>query len=108
MTDFRVDPAKIDARVAAYEALAVREDEIAEALESLADDKRRKASRLREQNAALLETARKYGYPGADEAERRRAYQAGEWCGECRFGVVENPPCCTLPETHVPEEVDRG
>ena len=35
----------------------------------------------------------------ADE-QRRRAYQAGEWCGECAFGVVEEPPCCTLPETH--------
>ena len=27
-------------------------------------------------------------------SEARRAYEAGEWCGECRFGVVEYPPCC--------------
>lgn len=63
MAEFVVDPAKIDARLAEYEALAQREDEIAEALEGLADDKRREASRLRGQNAALLETALKYGYP---------------------------------------------
>lgn len=25
----------------------------------------------------------------------RSAYHAGNWCGECRFGVTENPPCCT-------------
>ncbi|ANJ26804.1 hypothetical protein [Agromyces aureus] len=42
----------------------------------------------------------------AEEAERRRAYQAGEWCGECRWGVVEDPPCCTLPEPDV-KEADR-
>lgn len=32
-----------------------------------------------------------------DAAELRRAYDAGEWCGECRLGVVEDPPCCTQP-----------
>ena len=21
----------------------------------------------------------------------------GRWCGECRYGVVEDPPCCTPP-----------
>lgn len=29
-----------------------------------------------------------------DEAARK-AYAEGRWCGECRFGVVESPPCCT-------------
>lgn len=31
-------------------------------------------------------------------ADALRAYQAGEWCGECRFGVVDDPPCCTQPD----------
>ena len=30
-------------------------------------------------------------------AARRLAYQNGAWCGECRYGVVEDPPCCTQP-----------
>jgi hypothetical protein len=29
------------------------------------------------------------------EAERRAAYDEGRWCGECRYGVVMDPPCCT-------------
>lgn len=29
---------------------------------------------------------------------RRRDYDSGRWCGECRHGVVENPPCCWRPE----------
>lgn len=45
----------------------------------------------------------------SNDAERARAYQAGEWCGECRFGVVEDPPCCTLLAVHVSEEgADHG
>lgn len=30
--------------------------------------------------------------------EKDRAYWAGEWCGECAYGVVEDPPCCTHPQ----------
>jgi hypothetical protein len=30
-------------------------------------------------------------------AQRAAAYREGRWCGECRYGVVEDPPCCTLP-----------
>ena len=28
-------------------------------------------------------------------AEAAEDYAAGRWCGECRHGVVEDPPCCT-------------
>jgi hypothetical protein len=24
-------------------------------------------------------------------------YASGAWCGECRYGVLEDPPCCTKP-----------
>jgi hypothetical protein len=33
--------------------------------------------------------------PPAPGDERQRAYDEGRWCGECRYGVVEDPPCCT-------------
>lgn len=33
-----------------------------------------------------------------DRVAAQRDYHAGKWCGECRYGVVEDPPCCTLPE----------
>lgn len=39
--------------------------------------------------------------------ESNRAYEAGEWCGECAFGVVEDPPCCTQPSTE-PQDVANG
>lgn len=61
--EFRVDPAKIDARLAEYEAEATILDRMADLLDETADEKRREASRLRAQNSALLETARKHGYP---------------------------------------------
>lgn len=66
--DFKVDPAKIDARLAEQEAEAVVLERVAESLETLADDKRREASRLRGQNLALLETARKHGYPESPDS----------------------------------------
>lgn len=28
---------------------------------------------------------------------RERDYMQGKWCGECAHGIVEDPPCCTLP-----------
>ena len=31
--------------------------------------------------------------------QRARDYWEGRWCGECAYGVVEDPPCCTLPDT---------
>jgi hypothetical protein len=31
----------------------------------------------------------------ADAAERKAAYDEGRWCGECQYGVVNDPPCCT-------------
>lgn len=46
--------------------------------------------------AGLTVLARK---PSPDENEAGRAYREGRWCGECRFGVVEDPPCCTQPAT---------
>ncbi len=73
---FKVDPAKIDARIAEYEARAALEESIADALEDLADDKRREASRLRGQNAALLETARQYGYPASAEPDVEGGHHA--------------------------------
>lgn len=62
-----VDPAKIDARLASHEAEAVTLERIAEALEEHADEHRREAARLRNQNAALLAAAKKYGYPKEQE-----------------------------------------
>ena len=67
--DFKVDPAKIDARLAQHEAEEATLDRVAESLEMLADDKRREASRLRGQNIALLKTARKHGYPASPNSE---------------------------------------
>lgn len=37
-----------------------------------------------------------------ERGEAKRAYDEGRWCGECAFGVVEDPPCCTLPATPEP------
>jgi hypothetical protein len=65
---FKVDPAKIDAAIAEREAEAVTLEIVAESLETLADDKRREASRLRGQNVALLKTAREHGYPGSPDS----------------------------------------
>ncbi len=36
-----------------------------------------------------------------------RDYREGKWCGECRYGVVEDPPCCTAHETHVAGREDE-
>jgi hypothetical protein len=58
-----VDAAKVDARVAEFEAEAVSHEQTAERLEQWADDERREAHRLRGQNVRLLETARQHGYP---------------------------------------------
>ena len=40
-----------------------------------------------------------------DREARQRAYDEGRWCGECRFGVVEDPPCCT-PAPVAPDSPD--
>lgn len=29
-------------------------------------------------------------------------YQSGRWCGECRWAVVEEPPCCFTMQDVVP------
>lgn len=32
------------------------------------------------------------------EAFKARDYASGRWCGECRWEVVEEPPCCYREE----------
>jgi hypothetical protein len=91
-TTFSVDPAKIDARVAAHEAEATIHERVAEELITLADEKRREAQRLRNQNAALLATARQHGYPEAEDAR----------CGDLTPSP-RGPLRCILPAGH---EVD--
>lgn len=56
-------------------------------VESLADAYRDTAERLR-----------RVAKGWEDEANAVDAYQAGTWCGECAYGVVNDPPCCTQPE----------
>jgi hypothetical protein len=28
--------------------------------------------------------------------DAEQAYAEGRWCGECRYGVAEDPPCCEV------------
>ncbi len=71
----------------AWHAAAEQDSRGSEPWEALADDQRTNA--LRYMTAALAAAG-----AGAGAGE---AYREGRWCGECCYGVVEDPPCCTQP-----------